>query len=70
MQIDTGSVVNSMGYVEDFLNLENEFEIASLFVREKRKNYGHVRKDVLNIDFTKLINAVKMEEMGILTKQQ
>ena len=61
-----GSVIKTSRYFEGSLELEDKFEVIPIIVTTCKKNHGLLGNDVLKINFTKLINAIKMEKTGKL----
>ena len=60
------SVIKILGYFGGSLELEDKFEEIPVFVTTCNNNLGLLENDVLNINFTKLINEIKMEKTGKL----
>ena len=63
-----GSVIKTLGYFEDSLELEDKVEEIPLIVTTCKKNHRLSGNYVLNINSSKLINAIKMEKNGKLKK--
>ena len=64
-----GSVIKTLGYFEGSLELEDKFELIPIIVTVGQKNYGLREKDVLNINFTKLLIEIKMEKKNWKVKK-
>ena len=61
-----GSVIKTFGYFEGSLELEDKFEVIPIIVTTCKKNHRLLGNNVLNMNFTKLINEIRMAKTGKL----
>ena len=64
LQLDQfdGSVIKTFVFFESFLLLENRSDVIPIIVKSCKKNDGLLGNNVPNLNYTKLIDEIKMEK--------